>query len=77
MCQQYFIEIFRTNVSTAECARQIICSICEKFPGHRANFDLDDCDKILRVVNENENVQALNIIKLLRQLGMQAEVLPG
>jgi hypothetical protein len=77
MCRQFFIEIFRTNVSCTECAKQIIRSIYEKFPGYRANFDLEDCDKILRVVNENDFVQAMNIIKLLKQHGMEAEVLPG
>jgi len=39
------------------------------------NFDLDDCDRILRVVFEGK-IQSDLLIELLKDVGCIAEVLP-
>lgn len=43
------IEVFKTNVSDSSHAAQLVDLIQECFRGHEANFDLHDCDNILRV----------------------------
>lgn len=70
------IEVFKTNVGEADKASQVIKLICTSFRGYQANFDLDDCDNILRVVSNNGQVYAHGIIQLLQRLGLHAEVLP-
>jgi hypothetical protein len=43
------VEVFKTNVEELKASKQIIQVLLEQFPSHKINFDLDDCDKILRV----------------------------
>ena len=56
------VEIFKTNVDDHSEAEQIISLLNHHFPAYAINFDLHDCDKILRVkgdsipVNEIENI---------------------
>jgi hypothetical protein len=43
------VEVFKTNVRSIRKAKLIIQKLAEEFPAHNINFDLNDCDKILRV----------------------------
>lgn len=43
------VEVFKTNIDNAEQADSIKNIILEHFPYYKINFDLGDCDKILRV----------------------------
>jgi hypothetical protein len=69
------VEVFKTNVIDALSAKQLINLIRNHFKGYLANFDLDDCDRILRVENKETTVEADSIIDLLQMHGYQAEVL--
>jgi hypothetical protein len=70
------IEVFKTNVEEREIADKIIEAIQKNLQDHKANFDLQDCDKILRVVSANEYLQATSVIQLVKTLGYHAEILP-
>jgi hypothetical protein len=70
------IEVFSTNVTDPHHATMLLDRIHEEFSHYRANFDLDDCDNILRVVSHGENVDASTLITFLRHHGFHAEVLP-
>jgi hypothetical protein len=39
------------------------------------NFDLEDCDRILRVKNDHDSIDSIEIINLLKEFGFDAEVL--
>ena len=43
------VEVFKTNVQSTREAKRIIQKLAEEFPKHKINFDLSDCDRILRV----------------------------
>lgn len=43
------VEVFKTNVTDAEVANKIISDLSFHLPESRINFDLTDCDHILRV----------------------------
>jgi hypothetical protein len=43
------VEIFKTDVSKKTKARNILSTLQNEFPNLKINFDLHDCDKILRV----------------------------
>lgn len=51
----------------------LIAQIISHIPNGQINFDLEDCDKILRV--EAESVSNQIIIEILYQNGYYAEVL--
>ncbi|MCO4293327.1 hypothetical protein NF867_10660 [Solitalea sp. MAHUQ-68] len=70
------IEVFKTNVSINHQAIGLIHLIQSTFKGYKANFDLHDCDRILRVENTEGLIDALEVIKLLNRLGFYIEVLP-
>ncbi|SNC77252.1 hypothetical protein SAMN06265337_3834 [Hymenobacter gelipurpurascens] len=70
------VEVFRTNVKARRHARRLVAQIHQNFQGYRANFDLEDCDQILRVESPEERIQPGSLIQLLQEAGFQAEVLP-
>ncbi len=70
------VEVFKTDVSNGEAAKLLLLQIHENFKSYKANFDLEDCDLILRVQCSEGLVCALSIIELLKRNGFHAEVLP-
>ncbi|MCE7040240.1 hypothetical protein [Dyadobacter sp. CY312] len=69
------IEIFKTNVTDHSIAIKISELICLHFAGYSASFDLEDCDRVLRVQSGSEFVPSQAIIKLLQGMGFCAEIL--
>ncbi len=69
------VEVFKTDVINPETAWKILEEIRETFPGLDGNFDLQDCDHILRVTSKSIAICPKCIIKLLAAHGHQAEVL--
>ena len=69
------VEIFKTNVEDRAQARDLVRKIHRKFAAYSANFDLEDCDKILRVKSATGPVQPVPLIRFLQELGTRAEVL--
>ena len=51
----------------------LLSVLSEEFPSFKINFDLSDCDRILRV--EGENINALPIMLLVKSQGFNCEVL--
>ena len=69
------IEIFRTNVEDEANAGMLVSYIEKHFKNYEASFDLEDCDRILRVINNEGEVFSYQLIKLLFKLGCKAEIL--
>lgn len=67
------VEIFKTDVFDQVEANQLIAVLMQQFPGCRINFDLDDCDKILRI--EGENLLCDRIKMIVNENGFLCEVL--
>ncbi|MBA2498673.1 MAG: hypothetical protein H0V30_03005 [Chitinophagaceae bacterium] len=67
------VEVFKTNVNDAELAQQLIHKLLNYFSFFRVNFDLDDCDKILRV--EGETILPEKVIELVLDHGCFCQVL--
>ena len=70
------IEVFKTDVTERDHANMLIDLIHQSFGAYKANFDLEDCDKILRVKCTTGLVQSSLLIDFLRDFGFHAEVLP-
>jgi hypothetical protein len=67
------VEVFKTNIIYKKDANRILKLLSNKYPNLKINFDLDDCDKILRV--EGINIKPEKIIELISTNGYQCEVL--
>ena len=67
------VEVFKTNVIEEEQARKLVEELLAHFPQSRVNFDLQDCDKILRV--EGKQICPDTIIGLVQNQGYQCEAL--
>lgn len=70
------VEVFKTNVEHRDHAEMLVDQIHQVFAEYKANFDLQDCDRILRVKNHNGLVHSSPVIELLKYYGFDAEVLP-
>lgn len=69
------IEVFKTNVRRRNDAKRMTRLLMEEFSGYTVNFDLDDCDRILRVVSATP-IDVTAVVQRLRALGFDADVLP-
>ena len=69
------VEVFKTNVNDVKLAEFLLAEIHTTFVGYSANFDLDDCDKILRIECKTDSVQVCEIIKLIKGFDCDIEVL--
>jgi len=70
------VEVFKTNVQDPDNANLLLDQIHKTFKGYKANFDLEDCDKILRIVFTSELMDSSALINLLQGYGFEAEILP-
>lgn len=70
------VEVFKTNVQTDEEATRLTNNIHQNFAGCQVNFDLDDCDRILRFQSSTELIPTNELIQFMRAAGFQAEILP-
>ena len=67
------VEVFKTNVQHKELAEQLVSALQDRIDFCKINFDLADCDKILRV--EGKQICVETVIEILNTHGLQCEVL--
>lgn len=70
------VEVFKTNVTKPADADMLISELHNAFPFYKVNFDLDDCDRILRVKSLSTQINPFPIMVLLKEFGFQATPLP-
>lgn len=69
------VEVFKTDVEKQNQARLLADLICLAFTGYRASFDLEDCDRVLRISCEGAAICNASVIGLLESFGYEAAVL--
>lgn len=67
------VEVFKTNVQEMAKANELVELLRLHFPESRINFDLHDCDKILRI--EGGNIPTRTVIDLVHENGFFCDVL--
>ena len=70
------IEVFKTDVRAPAHAAMLVEQIREADGEYIANFDLQDCDNILRVKCLAGDINSDKLVNLLKEFGFHAEVLP-
>lgn len=67
------IEVLKTNVRSKVSAGKLISILSQNYPNALINFDLQDCDRILRI--EGENFLSEAIIRILEENGFLCKIL--
>ena len=67
------VEVFRTNVHRPSQAKEIIALLTEQFPGIKINFDLSDCDRVLKI--EGKKLVPGEVMVMVRQRGFECRAL--
>jgi hypothetical protein len=67
------VEVFKTNVQKKTQSKLLLCILSKTFPSFKINFDLSDCDKVLRV--EGEDLETLRIMVLVKEHGFTCETI--
>ncbi len=70
------VEVFQTTINNQQQSEAIAQAIRREFPDYHVNFDLEDCDKILRVAHEKSQIVAQKLIQIVESFGVEAAVLP-
>lgn len=56
-------------------AAKILAQLSAKWPDLKVNFDLEDCDKILRVESENGKIEIEEILNLVKAENHSIDIL--
>ena len=67
------IEVFKTNVECPDKARELVNLLLYHFPGNRINFDMHDCDKVLRI--EGKHFIPGRVMEIVKENGFACNVL--
>jgi len=67
--------VYKTDVDEVVEANKIMEIINRKFPAWDVSFDLEDCDKVLRIESHNGVIDENEIINILEKFGHQIEQL--
>lgn len=67
------VEVFKTNVQKKGQVKMLLGVLSDALPSLKINFDLSDCDKVLRV--EGDNIEARSIMVLVKEYGFTCEML--
>jgi hypothetical protein len=75
-CLTHTIEVYRSTVTSYLEADMLLRQLHRIFPGWCISFDLEDCDRVLRVESLGEPIPGSFIACLLEQSGYGCELLP-
>ncbi|MCW3464346.1 hypothetical protein [Chitinophaga nivalis] len=66
--------IFRTNINTVQEKNNVINAIAANFTVNACSVDIEDCDKVLRVVSPQQLAEQ-SIIEFVTELGFSCDIL--
>lgn len=69
------VEVFKTNINTRAQAHLVANGIEDVFEGYLINFDLDDCDRIMRIRAVYGTVDSERVCRLVSAMGFNVSIL--
>lgn len=69
------VEVFKTNVLNKIAAKVILEEIGMHQPEYKCHFDLEDCDKVLRIENAGGRIDAQLIFTILEKNNHEGAIL--
>ena len=70
-----YIEVYRTNIAEEKVAQQLAALLRSSYPAYKVNFDLEDCDHILRIESAGKSIDCQGVNALCSEAGYQVEPL--
>lgn len=67
------VEVFKTDVADSSQSQLLEYVLSGEFSDYKVNFDLSDCDKILRI--ESTKINVGKVLSVVNRLGYQCQVL--
>ena len=67
------VTVFKTNIQKPIQAKNILDKLTYHYPEHRINFDLEDCDNILRIEGAPDELHVMK--KIIHENGFICEIL--
>jgi hypothetical protein len=67
------VEVFKTNITCTDTAASLAADLQRMYPSSSVNFDLEDCDRVLRI--QGEDIHAPLIVAHLSTNGHECEVM--
>ncbi|MES2110231.1 MAG: hypothetical protein V4577_15845 [Bacteroidota bacterium] len=68
------VEIFRTNVKSKRLAGKLLKALSLHLPAFKFNFDLEDCDCILRAQSDGCPVECHKIMQIVQGHSVEISV---
>ena len=69
------VEVFRTNICTRGQALDVCNRLERIFLGYLVNFDLEDCDRIMRIRSPFSTIDIERVCRVVMAMGFEASVL--
>ncbi len=69
------VEVFKTNVEGVQTAATLIEHLQSLYPDARITFDLEDCDRILRIAPKAIPIEVDSVVELVQRHGQWIELL--
>lgn len=69
------VEVFKTNIESFVKAQLLLQELKKLLPHAKINFDLDDCDHILRIEALHSEIDVDQIVDYSKNMGIEIEVL--
>lgn len=66
------VEVFTTNVEDNNEAAALAALLLQRYPSSKVSFDLDDCDRILRVQGK---AHPKDVVQFMNDCGYECKVL--
>lgn len=70
------VEVYKTDIGNIKQSKFLIKKLKQQLRNYKFNFDLEDCDKVLRAENPHGEINNTLIISLVIEYGYSIEVLP-
>jgi hypothetical protein len=67
------VEVFKTDVTDSSQSQLLEYVLSSEFSDYKVNFDLSDCDNILRI--ESSKINVGKVLSIVNRLGYQCQVL--
>jgi hypothetical protein len=69
------VEVFKTNVHSAQDALDLISALKKTFPSFNINIDMEDCDRVLRIESYGGYIDVARIEVTVKEKGYSIEPL--
>ena len=68
------VEIFKTNVTSKKVAGRVLKALQAQLPAYAFNFDLEDCDRILRAQTQGMDIVVSDILNVAKNCKVEIQL---